>query len=590
MGILPLGRLAGAVEIHYDSRSLAVLHDLVAGRTVSGAQLRLYLEGERLRLNNGIAQLLALQQLPFVPFPHQVQVATRVIGQMRGRAVLADEVGLGKTIEAGLILKEYLLRGLVRRALVLTPAALVAQWRYELSSKFALQVDKIASPNEWGRARLVLASMEQARRPAHARAIQSVPWDLVIVDEAHRLRNPETATWQLVAGLQTRYLLLLTATPFQNDLRELYYLITLVKPGQLKTYRQFKKEFVQDRHQVRNVERLRGLLSEVIIRTTKDQALLYFPRRIVEACLANPTKAERRFYEALLSTCQQAFRRQPADKRNVLPLLVLLRVAASSASAATMTLIALAQRTLLFNAEEVQHLLDLARAIHKPAKLDQCLAFLRTRQEPALIFTEFRATQRELGRYLQNAGWTVALWHGGLTRTQRQEALARWRQGVAHILVSTDVGGEGLNLQWCRNLVNYDLPWNPMRLEQRIGRIHRLGQKDDVYILNLATAGTIEEYLLSLLEKKIGLFETVIGEVDAILAQLEVPFERAFGKAILSAKDGADLRLRLEQLGQELERARRTWESARQWQDMVLVDRAMPRPEQGDAGHGAPAI
>src|SRR2546428_3711266 len=163
---------------------------------------------------------------------------------MHGRGILADEVGLGKPIEAGLVLKEYAIRGLVRRALILTPAALTGQWREEMAEKFALPFAVLHSVRDWDRRPLLIASMDTAKREPHRRAAQSRSWDLVIVDEAHRLKNRLSLNWRFVAGLSKKYMLLLTATPGQNDMDELVNLVSLLTPGQLHTYDRFLQRYV----------------------------------------------------------------------------------------------------------------------------------------------------------------------------------------------------------------------------------------------------------------------------------------------------------------------------------------------------------
>lgn len=165
---------------------------------------------------------------------------------MRGQAILADEVGLGKTIEAGIVLKEYLIRGLVKRVLILTPASLCWQWYQELAEKFQIYAGIQKSEWDWEHAEVLIASIDTAKLDPHASIIKNIPYDMVIIDEAHKLKNSKTKAWQLVNSLQKKYCLMLTATPIQNDLKELYNLITLLKPGQLGSYRSFKQKFMQD--------------------------------------------------------------------------------------------------------------------------------------------------------------------------------------------------------------------------------------------------------------------------------------------------------------------------------------------------------
>ncbi|MCY2962614.1 MAG: DEAD/DEAH box helicase, partial [Planctomycetota bacterium] len=241
--------------------------------------IRLHLEHARLGLLRGFDQLLCLEGLNGVEhLPHQIETVRRVLRQFRGRVLLADEVGLGKTIEACLLLREYLLRGLARRVLILVPPPLVSQWRDELSAKFGLDFTvpqrnaSDDSPEFWTNTSQVLCSLAYAKTPKRAAWLAEVPWDLVIVDEAHHCRNRTTKNWQLINSLQRRHMFLLTATPVQNNLVELYNLLTLLEPGHLRTETDFKKQYVKrgNPHDPRNRERLRGLLGEVMIRNTRS--------------------------------------------------------------------------------------------------------------------------------------------------------------------------------------------------------------------------------------------------------------------------------------------------------------------------------
>jgi len=220
-----------------------------------------------LTIKPGFEQLLSFQISQGVTvYPHQVNTVKTVLRQMRGRALLCDEVGMGKTVEAGLIAMEYLLRGLVKRVLILTPPSLVHQWQEEMSQKF--NQDFVTSDSEeftaaggaaWSRFPHLIASIDLAKRSERMQQVISTRFDLVIVDEAHRLRRRNTAAWKLVNGLDKKYILLLTATPVQNDLDELFNLITLLRPGQLNTATEFRKRFVaqEDHLKPRHEDQLR---------------------------------------------------------------------------------------------------------------------------------------------------------------------------------------------------------------------------------------------------------------------------------------------------------------------------------------------
>lgn len=539
-------RLGGVVvELLFDSRNRDVLRQLNTGPFWDKSALSLQTQAYGLVLTEGFNRLLALEVLPDLElFPHQIAAVRKVLTVMRGRAVLADEVGLGKTIEAGIIAKEYLLRGLVRTVLVLVPASLIGQWRQEMTAKLGL-VFSVLGKNSmtWQDKPLVLASIDTAKRGDYAPMVYARDWDLVIVDEAHHLKNSATVNWQFVNRIRKKFLLLLTATPVQNDLRELYNLITLLKPGQLQTYTRFKQEFMEEKQVAKNLPSLRRLLSEVMVRTTRSETLLGFPRRQVHTIRFPLSEAEAAFYRQLVLFARAVYQQMPKDQKNLLPLLVLLREACSSPAAVANTLTRmlggfLRSAGLADRASRcaVQELLKLARDISVPAKIRYLLDFALRRTDKVLVFTEFRATQDLIRRLLAQAGISVAIYHGGLSRQDKEAAIEKFRTS-ARVMVSTESGGEGRNLQFCHVVVNYDLPWNPMRVEQRIGRVHRLGQSSDVLVVNLCSQDTIESYVVELLEKKLAMFQDVIGDIESILSQADSrSFQEVVGEAVLASE------------------------------------------------------
>ena len=263
--------------------------DLVIDPRADLALYQLKLMAAHLQLVTGFEELLCLAAISFQPFDYQIRAARTALRRLRGRGLLADEVGLGKTIEAGLVLKEYLVRQMVSRVLILTPPGLVEQWQEELAVKFDL-TDFITSNSPefrslgagaWQHYPRVIASLAAARRAEHANAITAKEYDLVIVDEAHHLKNRTSASWQLVNALQKKYILLLTATPVQNRLTELHNLVTVLKPGQLKSPKEFSQQFVArgDPRLPRNRALLRDLLADVMVRHTRSQISLKLPPR-----------------------------------------------------------------------------------------------------------------------------------------------------------------------------------------------------------------------------------------------------------------------------------------------------------------------
>ncbi|MEJ2166744.1 MAG: SNF2-related protein, partial [Desulfobacterales bacterium] len=224
---------------------------LARRQLANSEQYELALEGHRIRFRDSFENLICLSDLHDVrSLWYQEETARKVLKGFRGRALLSDEVGLGKTIEAAIVLKEYIQRGIVKSALILTPTTLVSQWQEELQTKFRLRFPSTDDPDfhkrglEFWQAPYILASINQAKSKRNISAVTQREYDLVIVDEAHHLKNRNTLNWKLVNSLKKRFLLLLTATPVENNLMELYNLITLLKPGQLKTASAFRNEFM----------------------------------------------------------------------------------------------------------------------------------------------------------------------------------------------------------------------------------------------------------------------------------------------------------------------------------------------------------
>lgn len=536
------------MEIYFNEVNNRVLAKLVWQEYSSIGHYLLNQAANKLSLQTGFDRLLALEALPeIVLYPHQQATVLKVLRELRGRAVLADEVGLGKTIEAGIIMKEYLLRSLVKRILLLVPASLVTQWYEELVNRLKIPFKVQDGSVSW-QEDLLLVSIDYAKRePQRSKLLQN-RYDLVVVDEAHKLKNKSTVNWQFVNGLQKTFLLLLTATPVQNDLRELYNLITLLKPGQLKTFREFKQEFVLDKRTPKNVEKLKNLLGQVMVRSNRRETLLKLPKRVVSTQVVQPTVGEREFMAAAVSGLRAVYRQRNQKRQTILPLIVMAREVCSSPQAAVASLEQLFVRERDLPAAEraaIQRAISIGSELNDFAKLTQLLKIARKMGTKILVFTEFRRTQDYLAQRLEAEGFNTTIFHGGLSLAEKDAAVANFRQR-SQIMISTESGGEGRNLQFCHVLVNYDLPWNPMRVEQRIGRLHRLGQQHDVQIINLIAANTIEEYVLQLLDEKLRLFSDVVGDVEAIIAAGGLSLEkqiadRFFGVADSGAKEGDDI-------------------------------------------------
>lgn len=464
------------------------------------------------------------RQVGVIPYPHQLETARRVLQEMGGRAILADEVGLGKTIEAGLILKEAVLRGLVHRALVLTPATLTYQWEQELREKFAFTPRLARRVWDWDQDGVVIASLDLAKRSPYREKALSQDWDMVIIDEAHRLKSSRTQNWQLAQALKKKYFLLLTATPVQNDLKELYNLITLLTPGQLGTYSQFQARYMAGKRQPKNAGELRKLLQQVMVRNRRGSQTVRFTARRVESRDVELSPSEAELYRRVTALVSQTYRRYRLERLNPLPLIMLQREASSSPYAVMLTLDKIFSDWPAETLERVEaaRLIQLAQSIRTTAKWGALTDILRQHPgEKILVFTEFRATMIYLIQQLQALGLDALAFDGGLSSGQKEWLRHLFRQRF-QVLVSTEAGGEGLNFQFCHIVVNFDLPWNPMRLEQRIGRVHRLGQEHDVFVYHLVTAHTVESHVLHLLHEKLAMFDHVIGAgEDHILAAMD---------------------------------------------------------------------
>ena len=510
-------------------------------------------EAEEAGLIKNFDDLQCLAHIPqLTPLPHQIDTAKKVLGEMRGRAILADEVGLGKTIEAGLIIKEYMIRGLAKKILILVPASLVLQWVRELNQKFGIPAVAQKKTYMWTQCDVVVASMDTAKREPHREIVQNMEYDMLVVDEAHKLKNKKTSNYAFVAGLRKKYCLLLTATPIQNDLNELYNLITLLKPGQLGGHGQFAANFVVDKRVAKNEHQLQQELAKVMIRNRRSDSDLAFTKRFVKNIPLHLSPEEKALYDGVSDFVRGRYEESRGDTNSMLPLLTLQREVCSSRDAVFVTLVNMFKKLPAHSPlrQKIWELVELIRDIRANTKADRTLELIRDIGDKVIVFTEYRATQEYLLKFLQERNIVAVPYRGGMNRGKKDWMMDLFRNR-AQVMVATEAGGEGINLQFCRHIINFDLPWNPMRVEQRIGRVHRLGQTEDVYIFNLSTVGTIEEHILSLLHEKINLFESVIGGLDVILERLEkkTSLESSLFKLWAEAKSDAELRRGLDDLG-----------------------------------------
>jgi len=497
-------------------------------------------------------ELIVRKSIDFEPMAHQISVAKKVIYEMNTRAILADEVGLGKTVEAGLILKEKILRKEVETALILTPASLTGQWHAEMLEKFGIEFT-IATQSEDFLNNMVIASIHLAKREPHRESVISRRWDMLIVDEAHHVRNPGTQNYRLIRSIDSKFMLLLTATPVSNSLKEIYYLADLLKPGMFGTYREFESRYFKDRrgHEVVNLDELKAKLESVMIRNRRRDVFVDFTNRVVKTHLGELSEGERVLYDSILDFLK--------SEDNKLRVIAYAKAATSSPRAvAKMAWNALKRERNLNAREKLLRIYRLGMDAHfsKIALLKRVADTV----EGGVIFTTYIETQREIAEFLNDFGFRAIIFHGGMNSLERKEAIRMFKDRGG-FLVATDSGGEGLNLQFVNTMINFDLPWNPMKVEQRIGRIHRIGQSRDIYVVNLAYRDTIEEHVLNILDRKINLFRSVVGEVDAILGSLEGNFEAIVADIIMKSRTKEELGRRFEELANALEKIKSSYES-----------------------------
>ncbi len=525
--------------------------------------------------------------------PHQVEAAAFALDSLdRGGCLLADEVGLGKTIEAGLVMAQVLAEG-AKKILVLCPASLRVQWQTELSSKFSIDsrlVDgRSAGPRgvRFGESEVTIASLGFGAR--HAEALAAVAWDLVVVDEAHRVRNSfqnkDSQGARLAAALNGRPKLLLTATPLQNSLGELFGLVSFLDPSVFGSYDAFAARYLKAGAEGPEPETLRDLKAElggIAFRTLRRQVREYVRftdrRSIVEDF--SPTPEERALYDDVSEYLKRGKALGSTEGQRRMLVLLYRKLLGSSTFALGPTLLRLAETVekrlghapagaglmepdepraweddpsrefelvpaadVAVLEREVRELKAFARRageIKRNAKgdalcraLDRVFTVSRANlwPEKAVVFTESKRTLNYLSELLSSKGYAgqIAVLTGDLnTPEARAEVIERFRSS-AKVLLSTEAGAEGLNLQFCNVVVNFDLPWNPQRVEQRIGRCHRYGQTRDVLVLNfLNQSNAAERRLFELLGKKLSLFDGVFGASDEILGALAdgVDFER----------------------------------------------------------------
>jgi ERCC4-related helicase len=583
--------------------------------------------------------------------PHQVDAALFAFRSPLSKgALLADEVGLGKTIEAGLVISQRWAERR-RRILVITPSNLRKQWFQELTEKFFLPCTILEAKSynaaiarglfrPFEMAEVVICSYQFAR--SKAGDVHALPWDLVVLDEAHRLRNVYKPTNvianTLKRALDGRNKLLLTATPLQNSILELFGLVSFVDEHAFGDSKSFREQF-SSLSQEQVFETLKARIAPVCHRTLRRQVLPYvrYTQRFPIVQEFTPDESEDRLYGLVTEYLQRKnIQALPPSQRSLMTL-VLRKLLASSTFAIAGALQSLARRleerlqprqpqSSLFEAlDDEYEALDetaeewgedeaeplsaedreairreladlrsfaaLATSIEHNAKGKALLvalqvAFAKARElgavEKAIIFTESRRTQLYIQRLLADSPLAggVALFNGSNTDERSREIYARWferHRGTdritgsrsadmrsalveyfrdeGRILIATEAGAEGINLQFCSLVVNYDLPWNPQRIEQRIGRCHRYGQLHDVVVVNfLNRSNAADQRVFELLSEKFQLFAGVFGASDEVLGAIEsgVDFEKRIAHIYQACRRAEDIQAAFDQLQREL--------------------------------------
>jgi SNF2 family DNA or RNA helicase len=518
------------------------------------------------QLRTTVDRLLALGALEgrLRPHPYQVRVVEQALSMISAGAILADEVGLGKTIEAGLLYTELTLRGMAQSALVLAPKSLLTQWQDQLrelfDAEFTLTDEKRFQGFE--REPRLICSLQQFVRSFDK--LRERTFDLVIVDEAHLLANLTSKRRQAVAALRARRRLLLTATPVANKVTDLFSLVDLVAPGRLGTPREFENAYIADPGTARVVkprraEELRAIVGEVMCRTRRADTGIAFVGRTVETRSIEPTPEEDALITDVTDYLRRLYHRGVSNRANrgavIREIMALQQSLSSSPQAIERSLRRRAER----HADERGVLLALADRCRGITSAKQQL-FLETLrdlgQEPALVFTLRLETAAWLREVARTSGRSAETYVGELSRSERARLVRRFNAGALSTLIATDAGAEGLNLQErCRTVVNLDLNWNPMKIEQRIGRVHRLGQTREVQVINMALKDTIDDYVVRLLYEKIHLFTMTIGALETILAETqdgEVDLEERLLEIVLEDTDRAAVRERVRALGTEM--------------------------------------
>ncbi len=502
--------------------------------------------------------------------------------------------------------------------MTLVPANLRKQWQKEFARSVDLPIYSGTIDKEVASKSHILLAIDTAKEERLARILTQRKWGLLIVDEGHMLRHGHTARYVFAYSLRAAHRILLTATPVHNSAYDIFHQANVVRPGLLGTKAVFTETYVSGQRRVSNPQILQERLARVVRRIGREATGLPFPRRRIKHVLVeNRSTLERALYDDVLSVLRGIYRRhlgsavlvrRPSGTMQglsqiVLVAILVLRELASHPRAAIKTLAG----PLV---ERVKHLAKITgdgtdyEAIEKIVKrysnrnwtkgthsktdlLVTQIPGLVKKHGRVIIYVEFREAQKVIVERLEQRddvglpkNTQVISYHGGLTLAEKDHQLERFDEHHSVCFVSTDAGGQGLNLQQGNAVVNFDFPWNPMRVEQRIGRVDRLEQKaPEVVIRNFITTDTIEQYVYQTLRKKLKVCEDVLGHLLPpifALRRLENPYTSeddvlGIGQIILSSENDEDLRRKFlafdEEIDEQFKRREGTWRPERRWID-----------------------
>jgi SNF2 family DNA or RNA helicase len=527
------------------------------------------LQAYRFGVTQSEQELLAIEEIQdkVKLLDHQLTAAHRAITSMGRGTLFADEVGLGKTIEIGMVLKEMDLRETRDSFLALTPAQLANQWQRELQEKFGLdfvcnyddEFDGFASHDK------IVASVDTAKSDRYIDDVLHRQWDVVVLDEAHYVRNEDTQRYSLLERIEYQEAFFATATPIQNDVTDLYNIVNLIRPGLLGSRREFKDRYVVDGDgtKVKNADELQRNLNRVMIRNRREETDIDFTNRKVRTDAFDPTDDEKALYNAVTDYVRSNYSSEDA-KHLVLLLLQKEVVSSPSAVLSTIDKWLRGEGSATISAsekEQLREIKDVAESISTTTKQERLQSVVERIHDQlettrVVVFTQFRSTQEEIAASARELNQPVHLVNGDFSSNEKDAVVADFKRDGG-VLVATDSISEGRNMQFCNVMVNYDLPWNPMKVEQRIGRIDRIGQEREVHVFNLALEDTVEEYVLDKLYEKVNLFTQSIGGLREILSRMEKSgsdFEREVFERLRTADDRVELENNFEEMAVDLEK------------------------------------